>query len=132
MAGPLVALYESYLGASVSTISHLIQSTQSVPGGPVVESLERFPRPHASMLVTGLLLSLLPTSLFAMVILSICQGQRRIDSIERNLRNRHNAIITELQRDGVLRLRWSDPLLTDAEFLLSFGRTGQAGSEETT
>lgn len=122
MAGPLIALYESYLGASVSTITELVGS--GPPSElPEAASLDRFPRPHASMLLTGLLLSLLPTSIFAMIILSICQGRRRIDSIERSLRNRHDAMIADLQTSGVLRLKWSDPLLTDAEFLLSIGRT---------
>lgn len=135
MAGPLVALYESYLGASASTISGLVASFQpspqesfaGVPSGweSEVESLERFPRPHASMLLTGLLLSLLPASIFAMIVFSICQGRKRIDSIERKLRDRHDAMIADLQSEGVLRLRWSDPLLTDAEFLLSIGRTGE-------
>lgn len=136
MAGPLVALYESYLGASFSTLSSILRPVEpsdieaSAPK-QMVESLERFPRPHASMLLTGLLLSLLPTSIFAMIVLSICQGRRRIDSIEKSLRDRHDAIIAGLQSSGVLRLKWSDPLLTDAEFLLSIGRTGMAGNEES-
>ncbi|WP_404309288.1 hypothetical protein [Neorhodopirellula lusitana] len=146
MAGPLVALYQSYLGASVETLFELFAnqdtttstgldpatislaaqgSTATDHGPQIVSSLDRFPRPHASMLLTGLLLSLLPTSIFAMVVLSICQGRHRIDRIERHLRDRHDAIIADLQSSGVLRLRWSDPLLADAEFLLSIGRTGQ-------
>lgn len=125
MAGPLVALYESYLGASVSTISSMFQTSAEAPVDAPIESLERFPRPHASMLLTGLLLSLLPTSIFAMIVFSICQGRKRIDLIERQLRDRHDAMIVNLQREGVLRLSWRDPLLTDAEFLLSIGRTGE-------
>lgn len=136
MAGPLIALYESYLGASLATISTLVWPVESPDGGTlapveVIESLERFPRPHASMLLTGLLLSLLPTSIFAMMVLSICQGRSRIDSIERSLRDQHDAIIAGLQSNGVLRLKWSDPLLTDAEFLLSIGRTGLTDHRES-
>ncbi|TWU02101.1 hypothetical protein [Neorhodopirellula pilleata] len=133
MAGPLVALYESYLGASFSTLAAFVTSDES-PGGEtasVVESLDRFPRPHASMLLTGLLLSLLPTSIFAMIVLSICQGRRRIDAIERSLRDRHDSIIAGLQSSGVLRLKWNDPLLSDAEFLLSIGRTGLTEHQES-
>lgn len=124
MAGPLIALYESYLAASVTTVLELASGGNGDATSAPVEALERFPRPHASMLLTGLLLSLLPTSIFAMIVLSFCQSRRRIDSIERELRDSHDAIIADLQRSGVLRLRWNDPLLSDAEFLLSIGRAG--------
>lgn len=109
MAGPIVALYRGYFGASYSTLIEM--------GG----GLESFPRPEMSMLLTSLLLSILPTAIFAMVVLSLAQGRSRVDRAEKRIRERHHETILQLQRDGVLSLRWDDPLLADAEFLLSAG-----------
>ncbi|MEP3927391.1 MAG: hypothetical protein ABJM55_01680, partial [Rhodopirellula bahusiensis] len=70
-----------------------------------------------------LLLSVLPMAIFSMLVLSWVQAKTRVDRIENRLREEHDQLIQRLQRDGVLRLAWSDPLLADAEFLLSVGRT---------
>lgn len=115
MAGPVVALYRGYFDASATTLRHL------------AGELESFPRPDLSMMLTSLMLSLLPTALFAMVVLSLAQSRRRVDRAESRIRDMHHETIGRLQRDGVLRLRWDDPLLADAEFLLS---AGQADSTE--
>ncbi|MCM2374019.1 hypothetical protein [Aporhodopirellula aestuarii] len=135
MAGPLVALYRGYLDASFFAIGDVVgvyepHAPEPAPLGsesPALthsnDRLERFPHPSAAMLLTSVLLSLLPMAIFAMIVLSICQGRRRIDNIARSLRHQHDTMIERLQRDGVLRLRWSDPLLADAEFLLSIGRS---------
>jgi hypothetical protein len=120
MAGPLVALYRGYLDASFLTI-----------GAPPAEShvhhwLDQFPHPSGAMLLTSLFLSLLPMAIFSMIVLSVCQSRGRVDRIARALRNQHDTMIARLQREGVLRLRWSDPVLADAEFLLSIDRSAQA------
>jgi hypothetical protein len=109
MAGPIVALYRGYFDASYATLREL------------AGNLERFPRPDLSMMLTSLLLSILPTALFAMVVLSLAQGRRRVHRAEQQIRQRHQETITALQREGVLQLRWDEPLLADAEFLLSAG-----------
>ena len=109
MAGPFVALYSQYLGASFDTLF----------GGKA--SMEHFPTPEFSTIMTSLLLSLLPTSLFAMIALSIAQSAGRVESAVTMIRDGHDEAIGELQRDRVLRLRWDDALLTDAEFLVSAG-----------
>jgi hypothetical protein len=109
MAGPIVALYRGYFDASLSTLSEF------------AGDLDRFPRPDLSMMLTSLLLSLLPTALFAMVVLSLAQRNRRVRRAEQQIRERHHETIAALQRDGVLQLRWDEPLLSDAEFLLSAG-----------
>ncbi len=109
MAGPVVALYRGYFDASFTTLRDM--------GG----DLERFPRPDMSMMLTSLLLSLLPTALFSMFVLSFAQSRSRVDRAETRIREMHHETIAHLQRDGVLRLRWDDPLLADAEFLLSAG-----------
>lgn len=114
MAGPIVALYRGYFDASFDSISHM------------AGDLESFPRPDMSMMLTSLLLSTLPTAIFAMFVLSWAQSRSRVDTAESRIRQMHHETIARLQREGVLRLRWDDPLLADAEFLLS------AGTAETT
>ena len=109
MAGPIVALYRGYFDASYATLREF------------AGNLERFPRPDLSMMLTSFLLSVLPTALFAMVVLSLAQGRRRVYRAEQRIRQRHQETITALQREGVLQLRWDEPLLADAEFLLSAG-----------
>ena len=109
MAGPVVALYRGYFDASYLTLREF------------AGDLERFPRPDLSMMLTSFLLSLLPTALFSMVVLSLAQGRRRVLCAEQQIRQRHHETIAALQRDGVLQLRWDEPLLADAEFLLSAG-----------
>lgn len=109
MSGPIVALYRGYFDASYATLRELAGDLQS------------FPRPDLSMLLTSLLLSLLPTALFAMWVLSVAQSRGRVDRTESRIRQQHHETITRLQNDGVLRLQWNDPLLSDAEFLLSAG-----------
>ncbi|MFK8112378.1 MAG: hypothetical protein AB8B91_09255 [Rubripirellula sp.] len=109
MAGPIVALYRGYFDASYATLSEF------------AGDLDRFPRPDMSMMLTSFMLSLLPTAFFAMIVLSLAQGRSRVDRVERRIRERHHESINRLQEDGVLQLRWDEPLLADAEFLLSAG-----------
>jgi hypothetical protein len=73
------------------------------------------------MMFTSLILSVLPTALFSMIVLSIAQSRSRVRAAEDRIRGRHHEVIGQLQRDGVLQLRWDEPLLADAEFLLSAG-----------
>lgn len=109
MSGPIVALYRGYVDASFATL-------RSLSG-----DLQAFPRPEAAMLLTSLLLSILPTAIFAMFMISWAQGRWRIDRAESRIREAHAQAISRLQQARVLRLRWDDPLLADAEFLLSVG-----------
>jgi hypothetical protein len=113
MAGPIVALYRGYFDASLTTLRDLSGN------------LEIFPRPEMSMMLTSFFLSLLPTSLFAMLVLSVSQSRSRVNRAEARIREMHHETIAHLQRDGVLRLRWDQPLLSDAEFLLSAGTAEQ-------
>ena len=109
MAGPIVTLYRAYLAASSQTFSG------------AAADLTLFPRAQLAMVLTSVLLSILPTALIAMLLLSLAQGRRRVEQAEAAITAEHRAAIQRLQRDGVLRLRWDDPLLADAEFLLSIG-----------
>lgn len=109
MAGPVIALYRGYFDASYVTLRDLSGD------------LESFPRPDFAMMLTSLVLSVLPTALFAMIVLSIAQSRSRVRAAEQRIRGQHHDVIGQLQRDGVLQLRWDEPLLADAEFLLSAG-----------
>ena len=109
MSGPIIALYSQYFSASYSSLTEM--------GG----SLEEFPKPEFSTIATSLIVSMLPTAIFSMLVLSIAQSSSRIALAEQGIRDRHNDTIRQLQEQGVLRLQWDDPLLADAEFLLSAG-----------
>ncbi len=124
MAGPLVALYRGYIDASYLALNTPEESTH------VHHWLDQFPHPSGAMLLTSLLLSLLPMAIFSMIVLSICQSRRRVDRIARALREQHDTMLAKLQQEGVLRLRWSDPILADAEFLLSVGRPVKAAKTQ--
>ena len=109
MTGPVVALYRGYVAASYTSLHDL------------ADNLEQFPKVEFAMLATSVILSLLPTAIFTMFVLSWVQSRRRIDQAEATIRAEHRDAITSLQREHVLRLQWDDPLLADAEFLLSAG-----------
>lgn len=109
MSGVIVTIYRDFFRATY-------ESLVSLDG-----DLEHFPHPNFSTMATSLILSLLPTSLFAMFVISLAQGRRRVVGAETRIRQLHHETIERMQRDGVLRLRWDEPILADAEFLLSAG-----------
>lgn len=109
MSGPIVALYRGYFDASYETLTEF------------GDTLEHFPKPELSMMLTSFVLSILPTALFSMVVISIAQSRRRVVGAEQRIRDLHHETIQRMQSEGVLRLRWDEPILADAEFLLSAG-----------
>lgn len=119
MAGPIVTLYQKYLGASYSALLEL--------GG----ELDSFPRTDFSFWITCLMLSVLPTSIFAMMVLAWVQRRSRVEAAESMIRSAHHDAIEKLQRDGVLRLTWDEPLLADAEFLLTAGVSSATATDST-
>jgi hypothetical protein len=116
MSGPVIALYRGYFDASFLAIRDL------------AGDLDRFPKPDFAMLLTSLILSILPTALFAMAVMAWAQGRRRVETAEETIRQRHRETIVQLQNQGVLRLHWDEPLLADAEFLLSAGAPDQGNA----
>ena len=120
MAGPVVALYREYLGASYTILSEM-------SGG-----IDDFPKPDFASLLTYLILSIFPTAIFSMIVLSIVQTRRKVDRAERGIREGHRQAIEKLQASGVLRLQWDEPLLADAEFLLSAGSESSVIKKRTT
>ncbi len=115
LAGPIVALYREYLSASYGVVGQ---------GSAVLES---FPHPNFSMILTSVLLSLLPMAVFAMWVVAMVQRRGKVHAVETQIRDEHHHVIGRMQSDGVLRLRWDDPLLADAEFLLSIGLNSMPG-----
>ncbi|TWT49498.1 hypothetical protein Pla22_46950 [Rubripirellula amarantea] len=118
MSGPVIALYRGYFDASFDTLSHFSGN------------LSAFPKPDFAMMLTSLILSVLPTAIFSMFVLSFVQSRRRVIRAESGIRDRHSETIVKLQSDGVLRLQWDEPLLADAEFLLSVGAVDQEDDRE--
>ncbi|MEC7407195.1 MAG: hypothetical protein VYB72_00165, partial [Planctomycetota bacterium] len=117
MSAPIVSLYSEYLQASYDVFLSLF----GMKGETASVNLDGFPAPPAGMLLTSVLLSLLPTGIFAMIVLSLVQSRQRVEKVEQSIRSRHHDVIHSLQMSGVLQLRWDDPLLKDAEFLLTVG-----------
>lgn len=105
LAGPVISLYRSYFSASYESISKL------------AENLETFPQPSAAMIFTSLILSLLPTALFAMGVLTWVQRTSRQDGAASNIDSRIKAAIDDLQQQGVLRVEFRDPILEDTRRL---------------
>ncbi len=112
MSGPIMSLYGQYFAASLQTWAK--------PEG----SLDQFPRPEFSMLFTSLLLSLLPTALFAMLVITWVQRRMKVETADQEIHRQHDEAITTLQQQGILRLSWQDERLADAEFLLTAGNQG--------
>ena len=117
MSAPIVSLYSEYLQASYDVFLSLF----GMKGETARVNLDGFPAPPAGMLLTSVLLSILPTGIFAMIVLSLAQSKQRVEKVEQSIRSRHHDVIHSLQMSGVLQLRWDDPLLKDAEFLLTVG-----------
>lgn len=111
MAGPIVALYRGYIQASYTSLREF------------AGNLSEFPRAEFAMMFTSIVLSVLPTAIFTMFVLSWVQGRRRVEATEQTIRDQHREAISQLQKQRVLRLEWDEPLLADAEFLLTAGAT---------
>ncbi|WP_164100655.1 GTPase [Candidatus Laterigemmans baculatus] len=109
MAGPVVSLYRSYFAASYESLREL------------AGDLENFPHPSFGMVLTSLLLSLLPTALFAMLVLTWVQRRSKQERAAEAIARRLEAAIDRLQHDRVLRLELRDPLLEDAQRLIRAG-----------
>lgn len=111
MAGPVVSLYHSYFAASYESLRDL------------AGDLEHFPHPSAGMLLTSLMLSLLPTALFAMLVMTWIQRRSRQERAAEEIARRLEVAIDRLQSERVLRLELRDPLLEDAQRLIRAGDT---------
>ena len=106
MAGPIVAIYREYLGASYDTLSGL------------KSRVEQFPHPSPTLLFTSVLLSVIPMLIYAMIVLSWIQRGSKINRIADSTYGEEVKLVDELKRSGVIALHYDDPLLEHAEFLI--------------
>ena len=106
MAGPIVSIYRQYLTASYQTLTS------------AVSSVDTFPHPSPSLLMTSVLLSLIPMLIYAMVVLSWNQRRSKINQIAESTYTEEMKLVDELKRSGVIALHYDDPLLEHAEFLI--------------
>lgn len=115
-SGPIIALYRTYFDATMSL------------GQDGEHSLEKFPAPEWSMLFTAIMLSLIPTAIYAMLVVTFTQNHRRVTQCAERIAQRHKQEILQLQESGVLRLQFDDQMLADAEFLVSTANPPQSMS----
>ncbi|MEM6689743.1 MAG: hypothetical protein AAF664_09975, partial [Planctomycetota bacterium] len=92
VAGPIVALYRSYFDASLTTLRH------------ASGDLSAFPKAEASLLFTGLFLSVLPVLVLAMVAMTMAQSRQRVLKASTRIDQKHKEAIATLQKSGVLKL----------------------------
>jgi hypothetical protein len=111
MAGPIVLIYREYLFASINVLS----------GGPALR-LEEFPHPTPSLLFTSLLISLLPTAIYCMFVLTFALSASKVRRVSAQISREHQQAIEQLKANSVIRLEFEDELLRQAEFLLKLTR----------
>lgn len=105
MLSPLLWIYRHYLGASWDAL-------RGVPPTGM-----QFIPLVASQLLGCLILSLLPTLVWGMLMLSLFLRRRRIESTANRILEAHQKLISQMETEGSLGLEWEDPLLSAAEFL---------------
>ncbi len=108
MAGPIVLIYREYFEASASVLS----------GGSTTH-LEDFPHPTPALLLTSLMLSLLPLAIYCMLVLTLALRRKKVERVTRSIIDEHQQTIARLKEQRVIRLEFDDPLLPQAEFLLT-------------
>ena len=112
LAGPIVSIYRQYVMASYNALS----TNKSFVG--------LFDLPSLSMMVTSVVLSFIPMLLYAMISMTALLRRSKIERLARGLQAEHHVLVDELEQNGILRLEYEDPLLEQAQYLLSLDRKG--------
>jgi hypothetical protein len=81
--------------------------------------VEKFPQSIPTLMVTSVMLSIIPLLIYAMFVLSWCQRKAKIRRIADLAYAEELKLVEELKRKGVITLRYDDPLLEHAEFLVN-------------
>jgi hypothetical protein len=105
--GPIAALYGHYWNASQPQWEGNLSP------------LDAFPKPTAAMLLTSLILSVIPVAILAMLVVSWVQRRSRAAASAASIRQAQFDAAQRLQREGIVQLGFDDPLLADAQLLLS-------------
>lgn len=106
MAGPVVAVYRRYFQASWGS---LVESNTSV------EVFEF----GSGIILSSLLLSALPLLVYCMVVLSWLQRNSKVRRLAAKTLTEEHRLLEDLRAKGVIKLRYEDPLLEHAEFLVN-------------
>lgn len=106
MAGPIVAVYRRYFHASWGS---LVESNTSVEGFEL----------GSGIFLSSVLLSLLPLLVYCMVVLSWLQRNSKVRKLATKTLAEEHRLLEQLRSKGVIKLRYEDPLLEHAEFLVN-------------
>jgi len=112
LSGPIFSVYRQYLNASLNTFSDIAN-----------HSVEEFPHPSPSLLLTSVILSFLPMLIYAMVVMTLLLRRSKILHISKLIYSEQRKLVEKLQDDGVLRLEFQDASLQHAHFLLGLDRS---------
>jgi hypothetical protein len=107
MAAPILVLYRDYFAVTIAVWSGR------------EARLEHFPSPQPGLLMTSLFVSLLPLMIYCMVALTLTLRRGRIATIARQVALEHEKAIEQLQSSRIIRIRFEDEMLEQAEFLLN-------------
>jgi hypothetical protein len=113
MSGPIIVIYGEYFAASADVF------------WGQASTLQKFPHPTASLLLTSLLLSTLPLMIYCMAILTLFLRRGKVRRVVREITSEHETVIEKLKRDRIIRLDFEDELLSQAEFLLNLRKMEQ-------
>ncbi len=110
MAGPIVLIYREYFHASIGALT----------GSEI--TLEKFPHPSSSLLITSVVLSLLPLTVFCMIVLTLMLSRRKVRRLPEIIEE-HERTIVEIEAGKRHPLEFEDELLQQAELLLNLRRS---------
>jgi len=120
LSGPIFSVYRQYLSASI----HVFSSIGEFRIEPAtIVSVEEFPHPSPSLLMTSVLLSFLPMLLYAMIVLTLLLRRTKIVRVARIIQAQQHSLVEKLQDEGIVRLEFQDTSLQYAHFLLGLDRS---------
>jgi hypothetical protein len=112
LSAPIFSVYRQYLTASVNTFSDIGHHT-----------VDEFPHPSPSLLLTSVILSFVPMLIYAMIVMTMLLRRSKVRTISALIQSEHRRLVEKLQDDETLRLDFQDPSLQHAHFLLGLDRS---------
>ena len=110
MSGPIVSIYRQFVAASFSALTN------------DTDFVDTFHDPSLQLLMTSVILSYIPMFLYAMIVMALFLRRSKIERLANGLQSEHHSLVDDLQQNGILSLEYEDPLLEQAQFLLSLDR----------
>jgi len=121
LSGPIFSVYRQYLNASFNVLSNISKPLGSET--TTIPSVEEFPHPSPSLLMTSVILSFLPMLVYAMIVLTFLLRRSKIVRVAKIVKVRQHALVEQLQDEGIVRLEFQDLSLQHAHFLLGLDRS---------